>query len=829
MQTWVTAGDAAGTGSGVFFDNLSVTQIPEVSVAVDGSGGGDYLTIQAAIDDNPGVHLTCDVVSSTTAYAAFTVPDQVGEGSLVVNGSGAGMVDVLGDIDIQGESAVTLSNLSIAGGWNGVNGFTSRTLMALTIEDCLITCTGGQGVAFENNSQWSEGPSVNLTLRGTEITGCPAQAVHVRNDNPLLYPSSLTIDDCYIHDNLQGVPTWANAEINFQDRVGADGGMVTITSSTIVENAAADGRATVVVDDNTTGGTTLVIDQCTIINTRGEGLPEARTWSHALNTIGDVDAEITNTVIEGGSCNYGVDKALLADANQITLINCTLVDATGPAINEWADPPYIAESFGATYMVQNCIIADATMAFGQDHYWLDGTDLCYPDYADIQSNLLYNVTTISNATIPPAMSGLLVADPVFDGVGDYHISDTDSLANSTGAANSETEDRDGVSRLALSGASVVSQWDFDGDLTATVGLDAALTGGVGPGMTTFTTAMVGGEVAQVMEFAPMPGDGEGLLTTNSLAASGDGTRANEYTLLMDINWSSTGGYDYATLMFRDGTDSLWYIGYEDGTWGAYGNNSQYAWDDTGEMDTGVWQRAGLVVDNGELTVYLNGHAPSHSQVCNPDSGADGDLSLTPGGYQLFFTDEYSPAWAGYYSGSGVVNSLALVEGTLGAHEVAALGGPTAHGINLSALPSLFATGGADRGAYVIFGDSTAPVATAGLSTDTLVMTQNRNAPAATSKTLTVSNTGAVGSTLYIGIGITGADAAEFSADVESATVADSASVDVIVTWDAVEVGSAMRDLDAQLRVGSNDPSALDIVVDLDATVVPVTLSTFTLE
>jgi hypothetical protein len=197
---------SSARGRGPVMHDYSLAPIDEATVTVDGDGGADYTTIQAAIDGTtPGLALTINVLPAASAYAGFTVSETLqpdGVGSLVVNGSGASMIPINGAVDIEGETAVTLRNFDMSGGWDAVTGYTSRTMMVVTIEDCLITSSGGDGVKFENWWQSTEGPSVRLTLRNTEITGCPARGVVVRNANPLRMASTLTIEDCYIHDNL---------------------------------------------------------------------------------------------------------------------------------------------------------------------------------------------------------------------------------------------------------------------------------------------------------------------------------------------------------------------------------------------------------------------------------------------------------------------------------------------------------------------------------------------------------------------------------------------------------------------------------------------------
>jgi len=82
-------------------------------------------------------------------------------------------------------------------------------------------------------------------------------------------------------------------------------------------------------------------------------------------------------------------------------------------------------------------------------------------------------------------------------------------------------------------AAVTGQWDFNSaNLTATVGTALGYRGTTATA-TTFTTATIGGQTAQVMSF-PATSPTQGYVMTHGLAPNGGGSYVNQYTLIMDL-------------------------------------------------------------------------------------------------------------------------------------------------------------------------------------------------------------------------------------------------------------------------------------------------------
>jgi hypothetical protein len=79
---------------------------------------------------------------------------------------------------------------------------------------------------------------------------------------------------------------------------------------------------------------------------------------------------------------------------------------------------------------------------------------------------------------------------------------------------------------------VTGQWDFNGNLDATVGAALQYFGDTAS-ITAFQDATIGGNPAKVMSFGAATKT-QGYLMTHGAGANGGGTKVNQYTLIMDV-------------------------------------------------------------------------------------------------------------------------------------------------------------------------------------------------------------------------------------------------------------------------------------------------------
>ncbi len=216
----------------------------------------------------------------------------------------------------------------------------------------------------------------------------------------------------------------------------------------------------------------------------------------------------------------------------------------------------------------------------------------------------------------------------------------------------------------------VAQYDFDGNLSSSVGGSALTTSFAAPASSagvTFTTATIGGQSAQVATFTR----GSYFNLQHGLGANGGGSLLNQYTLIFDVMFPSH--VDPWAVLYQtnpaNNDDGEWFINGSRGLGisGVYG----------GTVADGTWNRLAVVVDGvaGTLTSFING--TQVQQVGGP--AVDGRWAL--GATVLLFADENSENAAGY------VNSVQLRPEAMLAADIAALGGATAAGIPLPAPPS----------------------------------------------------------------------------------------------------------------------------------------------
>lgn len=210
-------------------------------------------------------------------------------------------------------------------------------------------------------------------------------------------------------------------------------------------------------------------------------------------------------------------------------------------------------------------------------------------------------------------------------------------------------------------AAVTGQWDFNsGNLSATVGTALAFRGDTAAA-TTFTTATIGGQTAQVMSF-PATTPSQGYIMTHGIAPNGGGTDVNQYTLILDVMFPAASSGQFRALLQTDpgnGNDGDLFVNPANGI----GISGDYA----GTVQPDTWHRLAFVVDlaaaSGKLRKFIDG-----VQVGTQDTGfsLDGRWALFP--TALLFTDEDNETRA------GLVNSIQIRSEAMLPADVAALGG-----------------------------------------------------------------------------------------------------------------------------------------------------------
>jgi len=217
----------------------------------------------------------------------------------------------------------------------------------------------------------------------------------------------------------------------------------------------------------------------------------------------------------------------------------------------------------------------------------------------------------------------------------------------------------------------IAQWEFNGSLASATGgsnlITAFATPATSPGVS-FTTATIAGQSAQVASFTR----GTFFRMTHGLGVNGGGAYLNRYTLIMDVMFPSrpTGWAGLWQTSAANGNDGDWFIN----PGGGIGIGGNYS----GSVPDGTWNRLALIVDNvaGTYNSYING-APVQQ---NTGLTLDGRFSLEP--VALLFADEDQENAAGF------VNSVQLRPEALTPADIAALGGPTAAGIQTPQPPTL---------------------------------------------------------------------------------------------------------------------------------------------
>jgi hypothetical protein len=236
---------------------------------------------------------------------------------------------------------------------------------------------------------------------------------------------------------------------------------------------------------------------------------------------------------------------------------------------------------------------------------------------------------------------------------------------------------------------VTGQWDFRNGLAATIG--APLEYFDGPNGTTaaetefgttteFGIPDINGLPATVMK---TPGGGSnnfGYLMRHGVQPNGGGSKANQYTLVMDVYWDNKGPGFASIVNLDDPTnqnDGDSFIRFNDGGWGQGGNGYE---PDNPEVkiEFQKWQRlviaADLSADPPQFVKYIDGVRHSNQGDRGVIGGLDGRQTM--GEIALLFADNDGERGLAY------VSSVQVRDGQMSEEEVAALGAPSSSGVQL---------------------------------------------------------------------------------------------------------------------------------------------------
>jgi hypothetical protein len=232
----------------------------------------------------------------------------------------------------------------------------------------------------------------------------------------------------------------------------------------------------------------------------------------------------------------------------------------------------------------------------------------------------------------------------------------------------------GVCLLIATAGAEISQFDFNGDLGATLG-SATLDFGNGAttsGLVTFGTAsslglpaLAGGD-AGVMSFPAFASD-QGLQLEPATSANGGGDYVNQYTLVYDLLVPdvSAGWFSFYNTNYANSNDGDAFIR----TDGGIGIGGVYE----GTVTSGQWHRIAIVWDVDSMYKYIDG----------VNVGSQLGISGTDGRWSLYTTDHGEKTWIltddSGDTNAGYISSLLFANEALDADTIAGFGGADADG------------------------------------------------------------------------------------------------------------------------------------------------------
>ena len=222
-------------------------------------------------------------------------------------------------------------------------------------------------------------------------------------------------------------------------------------------------------------------------------------------------------------------------------------------------------------------------------------------------------------------------------------------------------------------AFVTGQWDFNGNLKATLGADLQAFNATVTGDTTFGTASsfslpaLGSNDVSVMHIVPSISGWGGFITPHGAAPNGGGTNVNQYTVIYDLFYPGNVDLQWRALWQTDTnntSDADVYVNDSD----AIGISSIY----NGNVSAGVWHRIAIAFDlTGPgtapvLTKFIDG--VKVGEQTSGLSARDGRFALSP--TALLFAD------GTIYNNEVFVSSVQFSNGRRSDAYLAALKGPT---------------------------------------------------------------------------------------------------------------------------------------------------------
>lgn len=277
--TGALLGATGAAGSAVAQNHCDVT--------VDPSGGGDFTTIQAAIDDSGTSN------GDTICVAAGTYSEQVTvDKELTLAGAGDGSNDT--------------SNSILNG--SGGNGF--------EIQADTITIDGFRVTGYSNGIRFGQSVA-STTLQNMTVTGNSPRCIEVRNQAEL---SDLTLDNVALTDSEDGF------------RVSTDGDIDGLTIRDCALDRNGVGLEVYTADTNPSSGN---LNDVTITDTSFDDNDRKGIYAETLS-----DATIDNVTVHdsGTSASYGFNAGIDINLKYGDYSNITITDTTVTGVEPGSPP-----------------------------------------------------------------------------------------------------------------------------------------------------------------------------------------------------------------------------------------------------------------------------------------------------------------------------------------------------------------------------------------------------------------------------------------------------------------------------------------------------------
>lgn len=230
-------------------------------------------------------------------------------------------------------------------------------------------------------------------------------------------------------------------------------------------------------------------------------------------------------------------------------------------------------------------------------------------------------------------------------------------------------------------------WEFDGNLTATVGRDLEFSGDAANTSSFGTTTSFGipdinGVPAYVLHFPAYPSSTDGIKVYPEIEANGGGAYVNLYSLVMDILYPEISNNIWRALFQTSGSnnnDADFYVG--DGGVSPSPNGIGISGVYHGTIVPNTWHRIGFSVDltRSKMDKYIDG---IYVGTTNLGSGVDGRWSL-------YTKSDNVPSWLlsdeSGDTGEGYINSFVITDCAMLPDDFAALGAADADGIGIITL------------------------------------------------------------------------------------------------------------------------------------------------